>query len=68
MLISRRSAFPPKTQSSFTVFLISTRAGGLGLNLTVADTIIFYDIDWNPHADLQVCANSECNTRTECLF
>lgn len=41
-------------QTSIVVFLISTRSGGLGINLTSADTIIFYDNDWNPHADLQV--------------
>ncbi|CAL1702831.1 unnamed protein product [Somion occarium] len=35
------------------VFLLSTRAGGLGLNLTAADTVIFYDQDWNPQMDLQ---------------
>lgn len=35
------------------IFLLSTRAGGLGLNLTVADTVIFYDSDWNPQMDLQ---------------
>lgn len=35
------------------VFLLSTRAGGLGLNLTAADTVIFYDSDWNPQMDLQ---------------
>ncbi|KAI0744323.1 P-loop containing nucleoside triphosphate hydrolase protein, partial [Daedaleopsis nitida] len=36
------------------VFILSTRAGGLGLNLQTADTIIILDRDWNPHADLQV--------------
>lgn len=35
------------------VFLLSTRAGGVGLNLTVADTVIFLDSDWNPQSDLQ---------------
>jgi ATP-dependent helicase STH1/SNF2 len=39
--------------SEFQIFLLSTRAGGLGLNLQTADTVIIYDSDWNPHQDLQ---------------
>merc|ERR1711988_94241 len=35
------------------VFLLSTRSGGLGINLAGADTVILYDSDWNPHQDLQ---------------
>jgi SWI/SNF-related matrix-associated actin-dependent regulator of chromatin subfamily A member 5 len=37
-------------------FIMSTRAGGLGVNLQTADTVILYDSDWNPQADLQAMA------------
>ncbi|XP_031093187.1 ATP-dependent DNA helicase DDM1 [Ipomoea triloba] len=39
--------------STYRIFLLSTRAGGLGINLTAADTCILYDSDWNPQMDLQ---------------
>lgn len=35
------------------VFLLSTRAGGLGINLATADIVVLYDSDWNPQMDLQ---------------
>jgi DNA helicase INO80 len=36
------------------IFLLSTRAGGIGINLTAADTVIFFESDWNPTVDQQV--------------
>lgn len=41
------------------VFLASTRAGGVGINLTAADTVIIYDSDWNPQNDVQ--AQARCH-------
>ena len=43
------------TASPTFVFLLSTRAGGVGLNLTSADTVIFLDSDYNVQMDIQVC-------------
>lgn len=42
-----------QTRPDIFIFLLSTRAGGLGINLTAADTVIFYDSDWNPTIDSQ---------------
>ncbi|KAJ3550827.1 hypothetical protein NMY22_g187 [Coprinellus aureogranulatus] len=42
-----------KPDSDKFIFLLTTRAGGLGINLTTADVVVLYDSDWNPQADLQ---------------
>ncbi|KAI1416092.1 PHD/FYVE-zinc-finger like domain-containing protein [Hypoxylon sp. FL1857] len=38
--------------------LLSTRAGGVGINLATADTVIIYDPDWNPHQDIQAISRA----------
>ena len=48
-----------KPDSEKFVFLLCTRAGGLGINLTAADTVIIFDSDWNPQNDLQ--AQARCH-------
>jgi SNF2 family DNA or RNA helicase len=48
------------------IFLLSTRADGLGINLATADTVIIYDSDWNPQADLQ--AQDRCHHICMCMM
>ena len=48
------------------VFLLSTRAGGQGLNLVGADTVIFVDSDFNPQNDLQAAARAHRIGQTRC--
>ena len=54
---TRIDAFTSDTDR-YPVFLLSTRAGGLGINLVAADTVIIFDSDWNPHNDIQAQARA----------
>ena len=56
--IDRFSSKEADAADSF-IFLLSTRAGGVGINLTAADTCIIFDSDWNPQNDLQ--AQARCH-------
>ena len=65
MLISYFSSYPPEVSerqylideftedASIFLFLLSTKAGGLGINLTAANTVVLHDIDFNPYNDRQ---------------
>ncbi|KAF1940553.1 ISWI chromatin-remodeling complex ATPase ISW2 [Clathrospora elynae] len=44
---------PSSTEEATDIFILSTRAGGQGINLAAADTVILFDSDWNPQQDLQ---------------
>ncbi|KAJ0159693.1 Lymphoid-specific helicase [Colletotrichum tanaceti] len=57
---SRRDQIKEFNQNpDFKIFLLSTRAGGQGINLASADTVILFDSDWNPQQDLQ--AQDRCH-------
>ena len=54
----RQAAIDRYTEKGIFAMLLSTRAGGVGINLTAADTVIIYDSDWNPQNDIQAQARA----------
>ncbi|KCZ76080.1 hypothetical protein H311_02929, partial [Anncaliia algerae PRA109] len=56
---ARQAAIDRFSTTDVFVFLLCTRAGGVGINLTAADTVIIFDSDWNPQNDLQ--AQARCH-------
>ena len=57
-----------QTNDKIFAFLLSTRAGGLGVNLTGADTVIFYDNDWNPTMDAQATDRAHRIGQTKTVY
>ena len=55
---ARQALIDKFDEPEYRVFLLSTRAGGLGLNLTQADTVIIFDSDFNPHNDQQALSRA----------
>lgn len=70
--VSQRQAIVDEfnTNAKVLCFISSTRCGGIGINLTAANSVIFYDTDWNPAMDLQ--AQDRCHrigqTRTVHIY
>lgn len=59
---------PPCRTPPAQVFLLSTRAGGAGLNLVGASHLVLFDCDWNPAADLQAMARIWRDGQTKHCF